>query len=171
MTTQDWLYKWFRYALALLPVWWLDAYLLSRWPVWGVTPVLLPVAVAAVSALEGVSGGAGFGFGAGLLWAGAYAGSDGSRVILLTLLGILGGVLSRYALAQGLLGCVLCSAITVGLVELFHILRELFLVRATFVWYGAGTAGFVCVLVAAGILDFRPGVPPGGGRPAGLKPK
>lgn len=132
MTTQDWLYKWFRYALALLPVWWLDAYLLSRWAVWGVTPVLLPVAVAAVSALEGISGGAGFGFGAGLLWAGAYAGSDGSRVILLTLLGMLGGVLSRYALAQGLLGCVLCSAITVGLVELFGILRELFLVRATF---------------------------------------
>ena len=61
MTTQDWLYKWFRYALALLPVWWLDAYLLSRWPVWGVTPVLLPVAVAAVSVLEGISGGAGFG--------------------------------------------------------------------------------------------------------------
>lgn len=130
MTTQDWLYKWFRYALALLPVWWLDAYLLSRWPVWGVTPVLLPVAVAAVSVLEGVSGGAGFGFGAGLLWAGAYAGSDGSRVILLTLLGMLGGALSRYALAQGLLGCILCSAVTVGLVELFHVLVELFFLRA-----------------------------------------
>ena len=103
MTRQDRLRKWFSYALTLLPVWWLDAYILSRWPVFGVTPVLLPVAVTAVSVLEGVSGGAGFGFGAGLLWA-AYPGGHGSRVLVLTVMGMLTGALAQYALAQTLMG-------------------------------------------------------------------
>ena len=78
MTRQDWLHKWCSYALALLGVWWLDAYLLSRWPVFGVTPILLPVAVTAVSVLEGVAGGAGFGFGAGLLFRSGSIGEGNS---------------------------------------------------------------------------------------------
>ena len=35
MTRQNWLHKWLIYALALLPVWWLDAYVLSRYRFWG----------------------------------------------------------------------------------------------------------------------------------------
>lgn len=129
MTRQDWLYKWFSYALALLGVWWLDAYVLSRFPVFGVTPVLLPVAVTAVGVLEGVSGGAGFGLGVGLLWA-AYPGSQGGRVLLLTLMGMFTGALAQYALAQTLLGCVLCSAVALAVMELVQVAEELFFLRA-----------------------------------------
>ena len=129
MTRQDWLRKWFSYALALLPVWWLDAYVLSRWPVFGVTPVLLPVAVTAVGVLEGASGGAGFGLGAGLLWAAAYPGGYGGRVLLLTLMGLFTGVLAQYALAQTLLGCMLCSAAVLAVVELTQVVQELFFLR------------------------------------------
>lgn len=129
MTRQDWLYKWFSYSLALLCVWWLDAYVLSRFPVFGVTPVLLPVAVTAVGVLEGVSGGAGFGLGAGLLWAAAYPGSQGGRVLLLTLMGMFTGALAQYALAQTLLGCVLCSAVALAVVELVQMAQELFFLR------------------------------------------
>lgn len=130
MTKQAWLHKWFSYALWLLPVWWLDAYVLSRWPVFGATPALLPVAVTAVAVLEGASGGAGFGFGAGLLWATAYPGSHGIRVLLLMLVGLFSGVLAQYALAQSLLGCLLCSVVALGAVELAHIAQDLFFLRA-----------------------------------------
>ncbi|MBO5340504.1 MAG: rod shape-determining protein MreD [Oscillospiraceae bacterium] len=130
MTRQDWLYKWFSYGLALIPVWWLDAYVLSRFPVLGVTALLLPVAVAAVGVLEGASGGAGFGLAAGLLWACAYSGGHGGRVLLLAVMGVLTGVLAQYALAQTLLGCVLCSAVALAVIELLEILPEIFFMRA-----------------------------------------
>lgn len=130
MTRQDWLYKWFSYGLALVPVWWLDAYILSRFPVLGVTALLLPVAVAAVGVLEGASGAAGFGLAAGLLWACAYPGGHGGRVLLLSAIGVLTGVLAQYALARSLLGCVLCSAAALLVIELLEILPELFFMRA-----------------------------------------
>lgn len=130
MTRQDWLYKWFSYGLALVPVWWMDAYILSRFPVLGVTALLLPVAVAAVGVLEGASGAAGFGLGAGLLWACAYPGGHGGRVLLLAVMGVLTGALAQYALAQTLLGCVLCSAVVLVVIELLEILPELFFMRA-----------------------------------------
>ena len=110
MTRRDWLNKWLHYLLALLPVWWLDAYILPRFPIFGVSALLLPVAVTAVGVLEGVAGGAGFGFGVGLLWATAYAGGQGERVLLLTLVGMFTGALAQYALARTLMGCVVCSA-------------------------------------------------------------
>ena len=58
MTRRDQLFKWAVYALGLLPVWVLDAFVLSRYPLFGVTPILLPVAAAAVAVLEGAAGGA-----------------------------------------------------------------------------------------------------------------
>lgn len=139
MTRQDWLYKWFSYSLALLCVWWLDAYLLSCWPLFGVTPILIPVAVTAVSVLEGVAGGAGFGLGAGLLWATAYPGSHGFRVLLLTVLGMLTGALAQYALAQTLTGCMLCSAAVLAVVELIRVIQELFFLRSQ-LWPALWTA-------------------------------
>lgn len=130
MTKQAWLQKWFCYALWLLPVWWLDAFVLSRWPVFGATPALLPIAVTAVAVLEGASGGAGFGFATGLLWATAYPGGHGSRVFLLTLIGLFTGALAQYALSQSLFGCLLCSAVALAVVELVHIAEDLFFLRA-----------------------------------------
>ena len=57
MTTQDFSIKWLAYTLALLPVWFLDAFFLSRFPVFGVRPMLLPLCAAAVATLEGASAG------------------------------------------------------------------------------------------------------------------
>lgn len=131
MARQDWIHKWLCYVLALLPVWWLDAYILTRVPVFGVTPLLLPVAVTAVAVLEGVSGGAGFGLGVGLLWATAYAGGDGSRVLVLTLVGMFVGALARYALARSLVGCLICSAGAVSALLILRGAAELFFMRAT----------------------------------------
>lgn len=130
MTRQDWIHKWLVYTLALLPVWWADAYILSRYPVFGVTPTLLPVAVAAVGVLEGTSGGAGFGLGVGLIWATAYPGSHGGRVLLLALTGMATGGASQYALAQTLLGFLLCAAGTLAVVEGLQVAVELFLMTA-----------------------------------------
>ena len=54
MTRRDFIHKWTVYALGLLPVWLLDAYILPRVPLWGtVVPMLLPLAAAAVAGLGG----------------------------------------------------------------------------------------------------------------------
>ena len=125
MTRRDLIHKWLVYALALVPLWVLDSMVLPRFPVLGVTPVLLPAAVVAVSVLEGAHGGAGFGLGAGLLWALAYPGGYGSRVFLLSLAGLVCGALCQYVLSQSLAGCMLCAAGVVALLDLQQILRLL----------------------------------------------
>ena len=66
MTRQDFILKWLFYALSLLPVWWLDVFVLNRFTVLGVSPRLLPVAAITVAVLEGTVGGAGFGLAVGL---------------------------------------------------------------------------------------------------------
>lgn len=53
MTRRDQIYKWCIYALGLFPIWVLDAFVLSRYPLLGITPTLLPLAVSAVAVLEG----------------------------------------------------------------------------------------------------------------------
>ena len=77
MTRRDQIVKWLTYALGLLPVWVLDAYILNRFPLRGVSPTLLPLAVVAVAVLEGAFAGAGFGLGVGLLWALGYPACSG----------------------------------------------------------------------------------------------
>ncbi|MBM6927418.1 hypothetical protein H6B51_16240, partial [Pseudoflavonifractor phocaeensis] len=47
MTRQDFFIKWGVYALALLPVWFCEVYLLNRYPLFGVAPMLLPLAAMA----------------------------------------------------------------------------------------------------------------------------
>ena len=68
MTRRDQIYKWCIYALGLFPIWVLDAFVLSRYPLLGITPTLLPLAVSAVAVLEGALPGSGFGLAVGLLW-------------------------------------------------------------------------------------------------------
>lgn len=126
MTRQDQLYKWFIYALGLLPVWILDAFLLGRWPMFGAKPLLLPLAVASVAVMEGATAGAGFGLGVGLLWALGYAGSNPGMILFLVLAGMWAGIAAQYALTQGFLGCLLCSAGTLAALEGLHILWGLF---------------------------------------------
>ena len=125
MTRRDFIHKWLVYALGLLPVWLLDAYILPRYPLYGASPMLLPLAVAAVAVLEGAYSGTGFGLGVGLLWELAYPGGFGGLVLFLALAGMAMGAVSQYALSQSFIGCLICAAGTVGLLELLRIARGL----------------------------------------------
>ena len=125
MTRRDFIHKWFVYTLGLLPVWLLDAYILPRYPLYGASPMLLPLAVAAVAVLEGAYSGTGFGLGVGLLWELAYPGGFGGLVFFLALAGMAMGGVSQYALSQTFVGCLICAAGTVGLLELLRIARGL----------------------------------------------
>lgn len=131
MTRRDQIHKWFFYALALVPVWLLDEFILNRIPLFGVIPMLLPLAVVAVAVLEGSVAGAGFGMAVGLLWELAYPGGYGFLVFGMTLAGMLTGSISQYALSQSFLSCLLCSVGVLGLVDGARILRALFIQSET----------------------------------------
>ena len=125
MTRRDLIHKWTVYALGLLPVWVLDAYILSRYPLWGISPMLLPLAVAAVAVLEGAYAGTGSGLAVGLLWELAYPGGFGGLVFYLALAGMVMGAVSQYALSQSFAGCLICSAGALGLLDLLRVARGL----------------------------------------------
>ena len=125
MTRRDLFHKWFIYTLGLLPVWVLDAYILPRYPLMGVSPVLLPLAVAAVAVLEGAYAGTGFGLAVGLLWELAYPGGFGGLVFYLALAGMAMGAVSQYALSQSFAGCLICSAGVLGVLDLLRVARGL----------------------------------------------
>ena len=125
MTRRDLIHKWAVYALGLLPVWVLDAYILSRYPLWGISPMLLPLAVAAVAVLEGAYAGTGFGLAVGLLWELAYPGGFGGLVFYLALAGMAMGAVSQYALSQSFAGCLICSAGGLGVLDLLRVARGL----------------------------------------------
>lgn len=128
MTRRDLIYKWFVYALGLLPVWVLDAYILPRYPLFGaVVPMLLPLTAAAVAVLEGAYAGTGFGMAVGLLWELAYPGGFGGLVFYLALAGMAMGVVSQYALSQSFLGCLICSAGVLGVLDCLRVARMLFI--------------------------------------------
>ena len=125
MTRRDFIRKWTVYALGLLPIWLLDAYILPRMPLWGTVPMLLPLAVAAVAVLEGAYSGTGFGLAVGLLWELAYPGGFGGQVFFLALAGMAMGAVSQYALSQSFLGCLICAAGTLGLLDLLRVAGRL----------------------------------------------
>lgn len=125
MTTRDFCIKWLAYGLALLPVWLLEEFLFSRYPVFGLTPMLLPLAAVAVATLEGASGGAGFGLAAGILFDAAQGQVAGVFTLLLTLMGLCSGLLSRYFLRQNPVGCFLCSLLTLTAVDALRVLSRL----------------------------------------------
>lgn len=125
MTTRDFCIKWLAYGLALLPVWFLEAFLFSRYPILGLKPMLLPLAAVAAASLEGASGGAGFGLVVGILFD-AYQGRiPGLFTLALTGLGLCTGLLCRYFLRQNLMGCFLCSAMTLCAIDALRVLARL----------------------------------------------
>ena len=127
MTRHDFLIKWGVYTLALLLVWVLEVYVLARFPLFGIRPVLLPLAAAAVAVLEGASGGAGFGLGIGLLSCAVYPDANGGFVLLFALSGLAAGLLAQYVLRQDFLGCLLCSALSLAALDAVRILSRFFL--------------------------------------------
>lgn len=140
MTRGNFLIKWGVYALALLPVWFAELFVLNRFPVLGVTPVLLPLAAAAVGVLEGPTAGGGYGMFVGVVCDAVYASTTGAMTVGVCALGMLSGVLAQYVLRRGLAGCLVCSALTLGVIDLFRVAVRLF----------HGTAGAAALLRVAG---------------------
>ena len=125
MTREAFLFKWFWYAMAVVPVWLAEDLIFSRFTLFGVSPMLLPLAVVAVAVLEGPVAGAGFGLGVGLLWSASPGGVGALSVACLALAGAAAGGLAQYILKQTYAGCLLCSAGLLLLLDLGHILRRL----------------------------------------------
>lgn len=125
MTRQDFFIKWGVYALALLPVWFCEVYLLNRIPLFGVAPMLLPLAAIAVAVLEGTVAGAGFGLGVGILCDAVYFNPDGAMTVGLCLLGVGAGALAQYVVRQNLVGCLLCSLLALVCIDGVRILANL----------------------------------------------
>ena len=128
MTRSDFIIKWGVYTLALVPVWILELYVLSRYPLFGVKPMLLPLAVVAVAVLEGSTAGGGFGLFVGVLCDACYHDTFGGMTLGLCLVGVCAGAVSRYALRQNLVGCLLCS--TLALTAIGAVRVASFLLRA-----------------------------------------
>lgn len=109
MTKQDWTIKWSVYGIALLFVFILQTMLLNRFPVFGVYPMLIPMAVAVVACFEGSVGGAGFGIAAGLLCDAAFYDTNGFYTAVYLLCGLASGLVAEFLLSPGFLSCTLCS--------------------------------------------------------------
>ena len=127
MTTRNQIQKWLCYALGLLPIWVLDAFILNRIAPLGIVPMLLPLAVAAVAVLEGARAGAGFGMAVGLLWELSYPGGFGGLVFGMTLAGMAVGAAAQYFLNQNFFSCLLCSAGVLGALDGLQLIRALFI--------------------------------------------
>lgn len=126
MTRSDFIIKWGAYGLALLPVWVLELYVFSRYPFFGVKPMLLPLAAVTVAVLEGSTAGGGFGLFVGILCDACYHDTYGGMTLGLCLVGVCAGAVSRYALRQNLLGCLLCSLGGLLVVDGARVLARLF---------------------------------------------
>ena len=131
MTRRDQIHKWFVYALALVPVWLLDEFVLNRVPLFGVVPMLLPLTVVAVAVLEGSVAGAGFGMAVGLLWELAYPGGSGILVFGMTLAGMLTGSIGEDARCQSVDSCLPCAAGGLAMIDGARIVRYLFVQAET----------------------------------------
>ena len=140
MTRQDFLIKWGVYALALLPVWFCEVYILNRIPVLGVIPMLLPLAAVCVAVLEGATAGAGFGLFVGMLCDAVYFNADGAMTVVVCLIGVGAGALAQYVLRQNLLGCLLCSLAALAFIDAGRIAARLL----------TGQAGLPAMLSVAG---------------------
>ena len=117
MTRQDLLIKWSHYGAAALLVFFLERCVFSRLPVLGVIPMLIPLAVVMVAAFEGSAAGAVFGMVTGAVCVVCLARASLGLVLLFTVIGLLAGVTTQYAISRSLAGCLLCSAVTLALVD------------------------------------------------------
>lgn len=126
MTRGDFMFKWGVYALALLPALVLQFTVFARWPILGVTPLLLHVAALCVATLEGSASGAGFGLLCALLWSAATPGDTGGVFLLLPLLCALAGLAARKMLRQNFLGALLCCLVGLFCWELVRMGVRLF---------------------------------------------
>ena len=126
MTTRDQLLKWLCYALGVLPVWLAETQILNRVPLFGVIPVLLPLAAVAVALWEGARCGAVFGLCLGVIADATYPGAPGGMTLGLCLMGFVTGAVSQYGVRQTFVGYALCAGVSMGILELGRIAWCLF---------------------------------------------
>lgn len=127
MTRHDFIMKWLVYGVALLPVLILEVYVLGRFPLFGVRPMLLVVATVAVAVLEGSAAGGGFGLFVGVLCDALYHGQSGGWTLGIPLIGIAAGVTAQYLVRQNLVGCLLCSVGALLVLDAIRVVLRLFL--------------------------------------------
>ena len=126
MTRRDYLTKWLCYAAALLPALILEFSVFARWPLLGITPLLLPVCALCVATLEASVGGVGYGLFCALLWSAAVPGDRGGMILLLPRLCLLASLLSQRMLSRSLLGTLLCTLLGLLIWEAFLVALHLF---------------------------------------------
>ena len=124
MTQRDRISQWVAYCAALLLVMGAQQLVLSQFPVLGVVPVLLPLALAACAALEGPQAGAGFGIAVGILMSVA-AGGGFWRLAVCSAAGFLCGLLVRYALPHPFAAHLVCSLALLGIRMAWCVLSRL----------------------------------------------
>ncbi len=125
MTRHDHTIKWLIYALGALPVWLVETTLLNRLPLFGVIPVLLPLAAVAAALFEGGKAGAVYGLCLGVVADAIYPGTPGGMILALAFIGWLTGVLGQYRVRQTYVGYLLCAGVGTLLLELVHVLTGL----------------------------------------------
>lgn len=116
------IFKWFLYALGVVPVWILETMILNRLPVLGVIPVLLPLAGVAVALWEGPVPGGAFGLCLGVVADALYPGVPGGMTLGLALLGCLVGLMAQNGVRQNYLGYLLSSAVCMLLLDGIRVL-------------------------------------------------
>lgn len=114
--------KWLIYALGGWIVWAAETLLLNRLPIFGVIPVLLPLAAVAVGLWEGDTAGAVYGLCLGVFADAVYPGLPGGMTLGLCIIGWLTGAMSRYRVRQNLLGYLLCAVAAMTALEVFRVL-------------------------------------------------
>lgn len=113
MTQRDMLQKWLAYGLALILTAGLQELVFGRLRPLGVTPVLLPPAVAALAALEGAAPGAGFGIAVGVM--SMYLDGEGAWIIAAACVGgALTGLTAQHVLSRSFIGYLLCTLALLG---------------------------------------------------------
>ncbi len=117
MTRRDFIIKWLFYGAGLLPVWFFEQAVFNRFQVFGASPMLLPLAAAAVAVLEGPAAGDGFGLAVGMLCDAVYYGVPGGMTLGLAVTGMAAGVAAQYVLKKSFVGCLICSAVTLVLID------------------------------------------------------
>lgn len=88
---------------------------------WGVTPLILPLAVVSIALFEGPGWGFGFGLYAGVLTDIALAESTIMFTLLLCALGFFIGLMSNFMLARGFPSYLLCAGLSLVLIAFFQL--------------------------------------------------
>lgn len=117
MTQQDLIIKWGHYWAAALVVFFLERCVFARLPVLGVAPMLIPLAVVMVAALEGSAAGAVFGLVTGALCVITLPRASLWLILLYTVIGLMCGVVAQYAVSRGPMGGLFCAAITLIFID------------------------------------------------------